>query len=216
MATPSTRTTPRPVLLVTAAILATALAVVLSALVARPAASSRSQPPAPAAAPVATPAAASAEVRYPDVPASACAARSDCVPFEQGALARNVQTACGLAPPLQPGGPAHEFTLAVAGMTGFCQARHIQQKLCAASCTLRFRDIDLASFQQRAEDVAQAIRDQHGRELGYSRSEIEGQKQRRWQWRGTALALGIVADWRPLPAGSQVPSDIHLDFMLRE
>jgi len=35
--------------------------------------------------------------------------------------------------------------------------------------------------------------------LNYSRSEIEGQKQRRWQWRGAALALGIVADWRPLP-----------------
>ena len=127
-----------------------------------------------------------------------------------------MQSACSLAPPLQPGGPFHEFTLAVAGMTGFCQARHIQQNVCAASCTLRFRDIDLGSFQQRAEDVAQAIRDQHGRELNYSRSEIEGQKQRRWQWRGTALALGVVADWRPLPAGSPVPTDIHLDFTLRE
>jgi hypothetical protein len=99
-------------------------------------------------------------------------------------------------------------------MTGFCQARRLGAT-CMASCTLRFKDIGLAELQQRAEDVAQAVRDLHGREAGDSRWSDRGEVQRTWRWRGTVASLTVSARWRPLPPGTEVPTDIHLDFALR-
>ncbi|HEY3355711.1 MAG TPA: hypothetical protein VGQ83_20840, partial [Polyangia bacterium] len=132
----------------------------------------------------------------------------------EGELARLVREACARAPGVAAGVPEHRFTLQVAGMTPFCQARHLGAT-CMASCTLRFRDIGVAELQQRAEDVAQAIRDRHGRELGDSRWSDGNELQRTWRWRGTAVSLTLNTRWRPVPPGSEVPTDIHLDFAVR-
>jgi hypothetical protein len=157
-------------------------------------------------------------LRFPDVPASLCRARRVCIPLNDGEIAHQIADACAAAVDIRAGVPQYEFTLKVAGMTSFCQASTLNQ--CIVSCTLRFKEIDPLTFQERAEDVAQAVRDVHGVEqhssqwgwedhLSWGRVQVLA---RDWRWSDGNFRLDIKAQWHDDPPGSGGPQDIHLDI----
>ncbi len=164
-------------------------------------------PPAVAAATTPSVAGSSTGTPFPDVPGSVCQAQGNCIALEDSALVQATAHACAtsakeMVPPR------------VAGMTPFCQLR-VLGGMCLASCTLRFHDVDLRAYQQRAEDVAQSIRDVHGRENSVTPWRTLTSTTRQWSWQAVNTQVTLKANHRDLPPGSPVPTDLHLEVQLR-
>jgi hypothetical protein len=192
----------------------------------------RTAPPAappdgdpPAAPPDGDPPATVHVLHFPDVPGSACEARRSCVPLDQGAVAAAAFDACGRADPVNPSKEA-QFTIDLAGMTPFCHAQ-ILGRTCMASCVFRFRDIDADAFQERAEHVAQALRDVHGNTVitrpwstralpSVAGMETSTSISRSWSWTGQdGWRFDVTAQWRPIPRDAEAPNDVYLSVWMR-
>lgn len=156
-------------------------------------------PPAPETA-VATP----APRPFPAVPGSACQVAGNCVALEDHPLVLKAREACAQH--------QQRFTASVAGMTPFCQV-HVLGNRCMTSCTLRFREVLFDAYQQRAEDVAQALRDTLGSESATTRWNAHASlgASRAWTWARGGVQLRVDASFHAIPVGSAAPNDIHVD-----
>jgi hypothetical protein len=175
-------------------------------------------PPPPIAsalpAPAPSPAPTFQELRFPDVPASACADRKDCLPLDATPQAARIAEVCSESEERTTGGQPRRFTLEVGGITGFCQSSLVAGT-CHASCAMRFVDIDLASLQQRTEDVVQAFRDLHGREATPGRwTSHQDRWQRSSRWSSGPWRLEVRGDWLPPVEGRHAPNDIHVIYQV--
>jgi len=144
---------------------------------------------------------------FPDVPGSVCQAQGTCIALEESALVHATAQACATS-------ATNMVPPRVAGMTPFCQQR-VLGGMCVASCTFRFHDVDLRSYQQRAEDLAQSIRDVHGRENAVTPWRTLTNTTRQWSWQSVNTQVTLKANHRDLPSGSPVPTDLHLEVQLR-
>jgi hypothetical protein len=140
--------------------------------------------------------------------------RKDCLPLDATPQAARIAEVCSESEERTTGGQPRRFTLEVGGITGFCQSSLVAGT-CHASCAMRFVDIDLASLQQRTEDVVQAFRDLHGREATPGRwTSHQDRWQRSSRWSSGPWRLEVRGDWRPPVEGRHAPNDIHVIYQV--
>ena len=144
---------------------------------------------------------------------SACAARGDCLALREGFLGVKIPEACErLAkrfddPSTVILGERATFDLTIDGERATCQQELVQGLFCSVSCLLRYRDISLAAFQDKAKSVAQFVRDRHGREMHSSAMSAE---QLYWSWSdGADRSLSVKAEYYH-GGGEGRPCDIHV------